>query len=173
MLVHLLRHGVAADTSPSGLDDDRPLTDQGRDKLNQSAAAFRVALSDGLERVVSSPLLRARQTAQLIYKEAHLEDFASEIEESDDLVHSVSADRAVTTIIEPSLAEGCRGILLVGHEPHLGDLFGQLVNGRASSLPLRKGMLVGIELAGRTSTFGRMLYALPTRLARPLSAQQG
>jgi phosphohistidine phosphatase len=170
MLVHLLRHGVASDTSPTGHDDDRPLTDEGRRKLKAAAAAFRKAIGSELGRIVASPLVRAQQTARLVAEECRLaEAGATEIETSSDLVHAVPAGVPIDTLIEPALADDCHSILLVGHEPQLGSLLARLVTGIDASIPLRKGMLVGIELPSRTSLVGRLLYALPTRVAKLVS----
>ena len=64
MEVYLLRHGIAHDDSPTGKDADRPLTEEGRRKLRDVMKAIANA---GVkpDAIVSSPYLRARQTAEI------------------------------------------------------------------------------------------------------------
>ena len=66
MRLYLLRHGIAEDYHPEG-DPARALTAEGIAKVRLQAAAFhRMGL--GLERVLSSPYVRARQTARLVVR---------------------------------------------------------------------------------------------------------
>lgn len=170
MLVHLLRHGVASDSSPTGHDDERPLTEDGRTKLREAAPAFRRALEPKVDRVIASPLVRAQQTAEVIYEACNLAELGSTAIETDPcLVHSVSPGVPLEQLIGPALQMGTESILLIGHEPQLGGLFGRLVTGMDVAIPLRKGMLVGIELPNRSSLVGRSLYVLSTRVARRLA----
>ena len=60
-MIWLLRHAEAADGAP---DDERPLTEAGRDQARAAGAAL-AALGVRLDGCVSSPKLRALQTAQL------------------------------------------------------------------------------------------------------------
>src|SRR5688572_24749324 len=64
MEVYLLRHGIAEDGSPTGRDADRPLTDEGRRKLRD---VLKLAAAGGVrpDLLVSSPYLRAKQTAEI------------------------------------------------------------------------------------------------------------
>ena len=59
---------------------------------------------------------------------------------------------------------------MVGHEPHLGCLLGLLLTGsERTSLPFKKGMLVGVDLDSRSSLLGRLIVAMSTRIAASLS----
>ena len=60
--IYLLRHGKAESTSATGRDFDRSLTGEGRDILRASARGM-VALGVEIDLLVSSPLVRAVQTA--------------------------------------------------------------------------------------------------------------
>ena len=64
MELYLLRHGIADDDSPTGKDADRPLTDEGRRKLRDTIKDPRAA-GVKLGSIVSSPYLRAKETAEI------------------------------------------------------------------------------------------------------------
>ena len=66
MQLYLVRHGVARDISEPGVINDvaRPLSPQGEDCTRQVAAGL-ARLSPRISRVISSPLLRAMQTAEI------------------------------------------------------------------------------------------------------------
>src|SRR5215470_13454393 len=65
--LYLMRHGIAADLGEGGVikDADRPLTMEGRAKMKQAATGLR-ELELKFNLVLTSPLLRARQTAEAV-----------------------------------------------------------------------------------------------------------
>ena len=67
MNLYILRHGIAAERGTPGYanDADRPLTPEGERKLQLVAAAIK-ALELGFDLILSSPYLRARQTAEVV-----------------------------------------------------------------------------------------------------------
>lgn len=65
MLLYVMRHGPAQDRAPSGFDADRTLTADGRDLAVKAANELARQSGGGIARVVSSPLLRARETAEI------------------------------------------------------------------------------------------------------------
>ena len=75
MRLYLIRHAAAAPGGPDEPDDLRPLTPGGRDAARRLGE--RLAL-DGIDAVVSSPLLRARETAMAIAKACGLDAEADE-----------------------------------------------------------------------------------------------
>src|SRR5262249_3417512 len=72
MNLYLLRHGLAAELSTAGLskDSERPLTPKGSRKLKKIAAGMK-ALELKFDLILSSPYVRARQTAELIAESLH------------------------------------------------------------------------------------------------------
>ena len=87
MKIHFLRHGLAQERPDwKGDDSDRPLTDQGRERMERSAAAIaRFGLD--LDAILTSPLARAH-VGIYAFTGAFLQRFASlppgrlEVEES-------------------------------------------------------------------------------------------
>ena len=66
MILYLLRHGIAEPRDADGQDDEtRALTKAGRQKM-QAVARGMLALDLGVERILSSPYLRAKQTAEIV-----------------------------------------------------------------------------------------------------------
>ena len=71
MEIYLLRHGLAEDQAPAGRDGDRRLTDEGRTKLHRvMARAHTAGVNPAL--ILSSPLVRAMQTAEIAAQELRL-----------------------------------------------------------------------------------------------------
>jgi len=165
MWIYLLRHGVAEDLR-AGLDDeDRALTEEGRKKLRAAGAAWRqVVPSPGV--VVTSPLLRARQTAE-VYVEA---TGAPADRRVDACLSPVAPLRGAVSMLERQLLGGTDSVTLIGHEPHLGCLLGVLLTGQERlSIPLKKGMLVGLRTAGSTSLVASLRFCLSQKAAATLT----
>ena len=72
-------------------------------------------------------------------------------------------------LLEAEALAGCPSIAVVGHEPHLGYLLGLLVTGHPRQpIPLKKGMLVGVETLSSASLVGNLRFALSQRAAGAL-----
>lgn len=92
--------------------------------------------------ILSSPLVRAWQTAEIVAKKYGLKN-SEKIQETVALAPSSRFDPLLAEI------EACSGkrLLLVGHQPHLGDLIAFLIaDGFARSVPLKKGSLACLEI---------------------------
>jgi phosphohistidine phosphatase len=134
MNLYLLRHGIATDPAAHEFakDADRPLTPKGKRKLRQVAHAME-ALELSFDLILSSPYLRARQTAEVI-AEAWKE--RQRLELSDSLTPSRSPGKLVELLNH--LRPFPESVLLVGHEPYLSSLISLLVSGDASFAVLMK-----------------------------------
>jgi phosphohistidine phosphatase len=138
MDLYILRHGIAVEPGTPGYenDADRPLTPEGQRKLGQIADAM-VALDLSFDRIISSPYLRARETAEIV-AEALMAD--KKLELSDTLTPGGSFKRLVELLnrLEPSP----KSVLLVGHEPYLSGLISLLVSGKETfGVVMKKGGL--------------------------------
>jgi len=131
----LLRHGEAEphDARP---DDDRELTDRGRE---QSLAAGRALAALGLEfhDVFTSPKVRARETAALA-----CQALACEPVEHEALRAGFGVDDALELLA--AAGEG-RRVLVVGHDPDFSQLVHDLTGAHVS---LKKGGVAGVRLDG-------------------------
>lgn len=143
MHVYLLRHGLAGERDDQRFPDDtlRPLTGEGK-RRTRAVARGMAGLELGIEQIISSPLVRARQTADIAA--AELKMAGGSILES----AALAPDRSPGEIFK-ALRDGSCGtnVLLVGHEPHLSSLVSLMVTGRADGMEMafKKAGLAGID----------------------------
>jgi phosphohistidine phosphatase len=154
-LVDLLRHGEAVPSHPDG-DSARPLSPRGVAAIEALARRFAV-LGPGPDRVFTSPLLRARETAALMCA-ALGHKAAPEI-----LTELVpDSEPAEVLVALAAAAPDARHLLLVGHQPLLGDLAGHLCDGKPRTL--KPGNLIRVEFGDRPARrAGRVRSIEPVR----------
>src|SRR5690348_5145267 len=131
----ILRHGIAVEHGAPGFasDADRPLTAKGRRQMHKITAAIR-AMKLHFDLILSSPLVRARQTAEIVATDLKLKkrlDFADELKPGGDAKALVKK--------MATLGSAPENLVLVGHEPCLSELISLFVTGRAdASFALKK-----------------------------------
>lgn len=142
MKVYLVRHAEAVAEHATLGDDDRWLTPRGREAARVLARLLREQRVE-LDAIVSSPLPRAVQTAELL---------------ADGLDHLgvVEVLPALRPGVHPRVAAAAldgrgRAVLVVGHEPSISSL-GALIVGRPSFPPLRTAQACAIEDGAPTFT---------------------
>jgi len=149
MQLFLVRHAIAAPSTPERPDATRPLTAAGRDKFVQAVRGAR-SLGWRFDHLYHSPLTRAVQTAELLAPlltgpKAALPDLAR------------PPDEEMLAQIEGT------NVALVGHEPYLGALLAWLVTGdpgRGDRFCFKKG---GVALlTGEPRPGAMMLHGLLT-----------
>jgi len=135
MNLYIVRHAIAVARGTEGYDDDsqRPLTDAGRRKMKKIAKGL-YGLGAEFDTILSSPYVRARDTAKILAKELNAKD---KVAFSDNLIPPGNFEKLVQEIHEkydvPNLA-------LVGHEPMLSSLISRLTTGNTDMrLNLKKG----------------------------------
>jgi phosphohistidine phosphatase len=164
MQLLVIRHGIAEvreEFMESGQDDAlRPLTKEGKWKMERNARALRRAVS-AIDVLGSSPLLRATQTATIVA--AAFGGIA--ITTVTALVPGGTPD-AFLAWLRRQRDAGL--VAVVGHEPLLGALVTWLLTGEEEShVPLRKGGACLLDLDGRPRAGGAMLqWALTPALMR-------
>jgi len=133
----LLRHGIAQERHPDRPDAGRALTPAGR---RRTAAVLERLVAAGLraDRLLSSPYCRARQTAEL----ALAAGLAPQLELAEVLAPGGDPLPLLATGWPPPVSR----LLLVGHEPDLGDLAARLIGAAPGAIPLRKAGLAVLRL---------------------------
>lgn len=125
MNLYLLRHAKAIDIGTGGIrhDQDRPLAPEGEKKMRKIAAGMR-QLELTFDLILSSPCLRARQTAEIVAQELGLK---CQIHLTSHL--AVAADLAELMAEINQQHRQSADLLLVGHEPSLGQMLSILLTG--------------------------------------------
>jgi phosphohistidine phosphatase len=160
--LYLIRHGLAAQRGEAWPDDTkRPLTHKGIVRLRREARALdRLGVS--FDQILSSPLVRARQTAEL---------FADGLPSRPplSLVDALAPSGTAAQVIE-ELGKHARRrrIAIVGHEPNLGELAARLIGARAA-LELKKGAVCRIDVeALPPARAGRLRWLATPRMLRAI-----
>jgi phosphohistidine phosphatase len=153
--LHLLRHAHAGDPAKwRGADFDRPLSVRGREQASR-LGAFLADRAFAPDAIVTSPRIRALQTAQLV-----AERLGTSWRIDDRLVDPLSAatvERILADAGDPSRP------ILVGHDPDFSELVGLLTG--ATRIAMRKGAIARIDVE-RPLTWGEgaLRWLLPPEL---------
>jgi phosphohistidine phosphatase len=113
-------------------------------------------LSLKLDVIVTSPLLRARQTAEILADRLKLRD---EIVEDKRLAEGFNARRLSEILGEHDKAEA---ILLVGHEPTMSATLGRIIGD--ANVELKKAALAGVALSDASATRGTLICLIPPKV---------
>lgn len=135
MNLYIVRHAIAVQRGTPGYDDDsqRPLTDTGRKKMKKIVKGLRQLALD-LDVILSSPYVRARDTAKILAKGF---DMTQDIAFSDNLIPPGNFENLVSEIREKY---DVANLALVGHEPMLSSLISWLATGNTDMrVTLKKG----------------------------------
>ena len=133
MELFLIRHADALALGERGIteDDDRPLSEKGEADAHSAASAFK-AKGIALDKLITSPLLRARQTGEILLRTWSRPDLM--LDTSDFLAPS-GKHRKLSKYL---LKTGGEKIGLVGHMPHLGEYAAWLIGNKRSQIDLAK-----------------------------------
>jgi phosphohistidine phosphatase len=136
--LYVVRHAVAAERSDEYPDDTkRPLTPEGIARFREAVEGL-AALGVRLDQVLTSPLVRARQTADIL---AEILPGRPPIVELKALAPGNTAAAVVAALGEYSRRSS---LALVGHEPGVGELAARLVGARAPFV-FKKGAVCRID----------------------------
>ena len=144
MNLYFMRHGIATPKGDPGAtaDQDRPLTDKGAKRVRKAAKGMR-RLGLSFDLLLSSPLVRARQTAEIVAGLLHHEAAVAELA-------SLAPESTIERLIEDLARYQDRSsLLLFGHEPSLSIAVGHLIatkGGRGVNLDFKKGGLCRVEI---------------------------
>jgi phosphohistidine phosphatase len=145
MNLYIMRHGIAVDRDPASFPDDsrRPLTLKGEDRVRLIADAMR-SLELSFDHILSSPHLRASQTAEIVANALGAKD---QLLFTDALVPEGEPKAVIRAVNQ--LKPAPENVLLVGHEPLLSQLISVLIASQPdAAIDLKKGGLARLELEG-------------------------
>jgi len=158
MRLYLVRHGIAELSSiTSGIDEDRELTSEGIEMIQ------RVSLGLGKagyipEVLLSSPLVRARQTAEILR-----EHFGPDVSTDTHWDLAPGGDRESLHRHIIKYTRRVRSLMLVGHHPSLGEVAGDMAfESSEHYFNLKEGEVCVIEVANYQGRIrGSLLALLP------------
>ena len=160
--LYLVRHAIAAVRGEEWPDDDkRPLTARGVARFKEEVEGLR-KLDVTVDEVFTSPLVRAKQTAELLA--AGLPG-----KPSVKVLDALAPGHAPASVLaQLARAARRRRMALVGNEPGLGELAAHLI-GAGRALPFKKGGICRIDVESLTSRRpGALTWFIPPKLLRGL-----
>lgn len=166
MQVYLLRHAIAEPRDPEHypVDTDRPLTGTGARRMARAARGLR-ALGVRFDLILTSPLVRARQTARIV---APLFRPRPPLHALRPLSPGGGSGGVLAAL---SQVPADAAVLLVGHEPDLGRLAAAMLLEQRADLPIefKKGGICRIDFEGAPRPgAGRLVFHLAPRILRRL-----
>lgn len=164
MHIYLLRHAIAV---PRGAgeypNDDRPLTDDGVKKMFVAARGL-ARIVGKVDTILTSPLVRARDTAKIAAQAMSLEE---RIQVCDALLPTAPQSHIMEYLAS---LRGVSRVMLVGHEPALGFLASAFMWTDESTVEFKKGGACRIHVASiPPERPGKLLWLLTPRQLRALS----
>ncbi len=162
MWIHLLRHGIAFDREDPRCppDPQRPLTDKGVTRTRAVATGLR-RIGLEIDAILTSPYLRARQTADIVH-----DALAPEVPLKQ--LSSLVPDGEPATILKAIVAKKFDAPLCVGHAPSLDALVAYVVGCDGPVLRLKKAGLCSLFIYRAARGGGRLHAVLPPGMLRGL-----
>ena len=163
MFLYLLRHAIAVQRGTEGfLNDDRPLTKDGKDKMEKAARGIS-SLIGSIDLILTSPLIRAHHTAKIAGEALGAKD---KVEVCQELLPGSSARKLFLYLAK---YKNLSHLMVVGHEPDLGYLASALLGSEHAIIEFKKGAVCCIEVSNlppRRS--GRLHWHLQPKQLRDL-----
>jgi phosphohistidine phosphatase len=156
MNIYLVRHGDSEKASPAKKDFDRELTPEGVKNLKTAAEGWKKLIIK-IDFIISSPFVRAVQTAEIIAKAFSLPNgivkdkrigSGSKTDDLIDLANSLDAE----------------DILFVGHEPDFSKHVSTLISSSVAFIDFKKGMIAKISFDKKVKiSRGTLEYLIPVK----------
>ncbi len=160
MEIYIVRHAIAEDApSKGGGDAARALTEEGRQKMKESAAGF-AKLDYSIDKILSSPLVRAKQTAEILAKALD-----GKVEEMVELSPGYAPEQVCAKL---QSFKKTQSVMLVGHEPNCSLLASYLLEGSSAlEIQFKKGAICRIDGSPARKS-GTLICHLPPQVLREM-----
>ncbi len=150
--VYFLRHGKAhSRASWPGDDDLRPLTEAGEQAVRRAARGMK-GMGIAPDAIVTSPLVRARRTAEIVAEELEMLD---RLQDDKRLAHGFSVSVLGKIVARQGDAAS---VMVVGHEPEFSIAVGELIGG--GRVELKKGALALVTIESVSPGGGVLAWLL-------------
>ncbi len=166
MQLYLIRHAIAVDSTASAptVDGERALTEVGAKKMRKQAGALQ-QMGVAFDVVLTSPLIRARQTAEIVCDVLGCLD---RVKRCDALAPGCVIEEIVDAL-RPY--ESMSSVALVGHNPDFEELASVLIGARTdAAIQFKKGGICRIDISQfDPHPSGELIWHLTPRLLRMIS----
>jgi phosphohistidine phosphatase len=164
MLLYLIRHGIAVDREDPNCppDTERPLTPKGI-KRTRAAALGLLALKAKPDAVLTSPWLRALQTAEIFCQAFSIP--SKRIIRTDALKGTSSP----SDLLRELQSMKAKSVFCFGHEPHLHLVIAHVLHTNAKITELKKAGLALLELERFSPPHARLQALYPAGTLRLLA----
>lgn len=159
----LMRHGIAQELLPGMNDEDRSLTQQGIEEILAGTGGLRAFIRVNKKLVIwYSPLLRSRQTAELLQKAMPIDRMEC---------HAFIAEGGLKELVQAlESLHADEQALIVGHEPHLSNWTQDLADIR---MTYKKGGAAGFEFSQGMGRKIRLLWLCQPKVLCRLGKKEG
>jgi phosphohistidine phosphatase len=156
--LYIIRHGLAGEHGSYADDAQRPLTDEGHRKMGQVAQRF-YALDLRFDLILTSPLVRARQTAEILQAAG----LSKHLEVSEFLAPGGDFEDWLAWFRQWQSSES---LAIVGHEPSLSQWAERLIWGEVRQrLLLKKAGAIGLKVPnGEAIGQSQLFWLTPPKL---------
>jgi phosphohistidine phosphatase len=156
MNIYLIRHGDAEKASTHKKDSERKLTPEGENKTKVSAEGWKLLIPQ-FSHIISSPLMRALQTAEII---AGVFKFPGNIIVDKRLISGSKTEGLIDIGNEILGAE----MAFVGHEPDFSEHVSHLISNSGAQVEFKKGMIAKISFNGKMKmSRGVLEFLIPVK----------
>jgi len=157
MKLYFLRHGEAASANGTSIksDAERPLTKEGIDILKMESKGFE-RLNIAPDIIWHSPLVRARETAEVVAKELELKNRLTETP----LLRCGCGIKEIKELVDSH--KDIESAMFVGHEPDFSSIVGGLIARSGAVVEMKKGGIALVETDNHLSPGGGVLMWLLT-----------
>ncbi|HVN63159.1 MAG TPA: phosphohistidine phosphatase SixA [Candidatus Binataceae bacterium] len=158
MMLYILRHATAEETSPTGSDGARRLPSDSKDKMRDAARGM-LAMGVEFDLILTSPLVRAAETAEIVAA-AYGNNPAPQV-----MPQLGSGAPASEVVSELRAFSKFDNVLIVGHEPQLSAIASIVLSGSSDAvkLKLKTGGCIAIDLPARFERGGGELRWMLTQ----------
>jgi phosphohistidine phosphatase len=158
VILYFLRHGLAGVRQKwQGDDARRPLSKKGRKNMVMQARTI-AQLDLQLHVIITSPLTRAAQTADIVAEELKM---LPQLQQDERLQPGFGRDHLAQVLADHPQA---KHIMLVGHEPDFSLTISTLIGG--GKVILKKGGLARVDITTTEALQGELVWLLPPKSMR-------
>ena len=159
MRLIIIRHAIAVERgTPDIADEDRPLTRKGERRFREAARGL-ARIEPRPDILLTSPLPRARQTAEIAAAAW------GKIKPKKSSVLAGGSFTEIAGVLDKLPREATA--VIVGHEPGVSELLAAILGSKdAAAFTFKKGGVAVVEVTGPLGQGGVLVWAMPPRLLR-------